>query len=170
MDYKLIEEASIKKAKEQPGRKDHLLDVRIVAREAIRLSHLAGLVDARDAKVKKGILPYGLSSAWKAGVKDKERAIHALIGEEPLPDAPLPRERLVIIGSGFRDQVITHLRMIPEGMDIDAEKAAWGEWYQKTYVPALRSKPIKYITFADWLLTRGARLPTTEEVTTFEGD
>lgn len=70
-----------------------------------------------------------------------------------------------IRSGGCYDCSCDHLIM-PEGLDYDAERRAWQDWYRVEYVPSLRagrSNSVKYISLIDWLKLKGAREPTAEE-------
>jgi hypothetical protein len=58
--------------------------------------------------------------------------------------------------------------VLPDGMDLKVEKLAYGTWYGDIYCVEFQSglKP-KYMTFFEWLLSRGGRKPTNEELETF---
>lgn len=56
--------------------------------------------------------------------------------------------------------------VLPEGLDIKVEHAAWNQWYEEVYRPSYPR--VKSISFVDWLIQRGARRPTSEELTIFE--
>ncbi len=66
-----------------------------------------------------------------------------------------------IMGGGdWADASVDHV-LIPEGMDLDAEKLAHDEWYRRVYVPGLNGEipKVEYLSLVGWLLTRGATKP-----------
>lgn len=67
-------------------------------------------------------------------------------------------------GSDWADASAEYIVLL-EGMNIEEEKKAYRTWYEKEYVPALRAdgKP-QYITFVDWLISKGARKPSDDEL------
>jgi hypothetical protein len=66
-------------------------------------------------------------------------------------------KRLVSILQGEEAEVQYDLLLIPEEVDVDAERAAWTEWRTTKYQPARRTgNPIQFVTFAEWLLSHGA--------------
>lgn len=52
---------------------------------------------------------------------------------------------------------------IPEDMDIEAVKKEWREWYNTTYVPALKSQGVKFKTVVDLMIEKGAKRSDIEE-------
>ena len=73
--------------------------------------------------------------------------------------------KIITIRSGeFFDASVEHL-VIPSDMDVEYEKEAYDEWYEYAYRPSCNR--IKYMSFSDWLRTRGARDTTDTEVLKF---
>ena len=67
--------------------------------------------------------------------------------------------------------------IIPDTVDIEAERVAWHKWFNEEYWPlhkaavARREKPPKYDTFFEWLLRKeGVREPTEDELIVIDGD
>ena len=59
--------------------------------------------------------------------------------------------------------------ILPSGMDMQEQKKLWDVWYQKTYCPALRAaKGPKYVSFFEFLLEKGAKLPTANQLEELE--
>lgn len=60
--------------------------------------------------------------------------------------------------------------ILPEGMDIVAEKKAYRKWYHEEYCPSFqegllkRTKMPLYNSFVQWLLKRGAVEPTEDQL------
>lgn len=67
-------------------------------------------------------------------------------------------------GVDWTDASVDYL-VLPEGMDIEKEQTACNKWYHETYVPALnQGQKLEYLSLVDWLLARGARRTTDEEL------
>ncbi|MBJ9964484.1 hypothetical protein [Burkholderia seminalis] len=59
--------------------------------------------------------------------------------------------------------------VVPDGMDLNAERNAYTIWLRDVYQPGFQFGPkVEYMTFCGWLLSRGARKPNDEEFTTFQ--
>lgn len=59
--------------------------------------------------------------------------------------------------------------ILPEGMDIATEKLAWTKWYRSVYCSKLNtSNKVEYQTFGGWLVARGAKEPTADQLEIFE--
>lgn len=74
--------------------------------------------------------------------------------------------RLVAIkrGEGWSDASVEFLT-IPDGMDLAAENAAWEKWLRTVYIPRIGTLDrAEYITFAQWLVEKGATVAEVEEV------
>ncbi len=70
-----------------------------------------------------------------------------------------------ILGGGdWTDASVDHL-ILPDGMDVDAERTQWRAWYNDEYCPQLRAgrKP-KYMGLCEWMISHGARLASEDEV------
>jgi hypothetical protein len=68
---------------------------------------------------------------------------------------------IAVMGGGdWGDASVVHV-VIPEGVDIEQEKKSYVNWYRTKYLPA---RSIQYLTFDEWLISRGARSATDSEV------
>ena len=73
---------------------------------------------------------------------------------------------VAILGGGdWVDASVEHL-VIPDGMDLEKEKAAYDKWYRDEYYPGKS----EYVNFAGWLRQRGARDTTKDEILEFWAD
>ena len=68
-------------------------------------------------------------------------------------------------GCDWHDASVTHL-ILPAGMAIEDEEAAWQQWYRDTYCPALKQRyldppaePPAFKSLIEWLIERGAVAP-----------
>jgi len=62
------------------------------------------------------------------------------------------------------DASVDHL-VIQDDVILDIEYALYEAWYKDKYYPALRSQNrIDFMTFPQWLISKGARETTNEEV------
>jgi hypothetical protein len=77
-----------------------------------------------------------------------------------------------ILGGGdWTDASVDHL-LIPDGMDLEAEKVAWRKWYDETYLPGMRGAMlprVPYQEWVEWLLERGAVRAGPEHITVLWG-
>jgi hypothetical protein len=71
----------------------------------------------------------------------------------------------ILSGGDWYDASVVHL-ILPDDMDIDAQKKEWDDWYDNVYRPRRREE--KFITFTSWLIEHGAREPTKEELVIWE--
>ena len=75
---------------------------------------------------------------------------------------------VAIMGGGdWHDASVTHL-VAPDGMDISAEKVAYGAWYSKVF--CANRQGVKYMSFSEWLVSHGARPTSDSEVLEFWED
>ena len=65
------------------------------------------------------------------------------------------RKIIAIVCGGYYEELIGHL-ILPEGTDIDEEKAKWKRWYETVYHPGTK---VPYVSFWDWLINIGATEP-----------
>lgn len=73
----------------------------------------------------------------------------------------------ILNGSDWVDASVEHLVM-PEGLDIREEQKLKDEWYQNEYLPRMRKgEAIKYLGLKDWLINKGAKEPTSNELEEF---
>lgn len=75
-------------------------------------------------------------------------------------------ERIVAImgGGDWVDASVEHL-VVPSDLDLGAEFRAYNKWYHRKYCPVLRTdNRIPYLSFTEWLIKRGARRTTDNEV------
>lgn len=71
-------------------------------------------------------------------------------------------------GGDWADAGASYL-ILPEGMDIAAQKAEWQKWYRDVYCSKLNStNKVKYQSFYGWLIERGATEPPTDQLEVFE--
>lgn len=84
----------------------------------------------------------------------------------------------ILSGGDWADASVEHL-LIPDGTNLDQERANREVWYQEEYLPKLRdwhskhqernpddsyvNPPPNYFTFSDWLLKRGAKIADVDE-------
>ena len=75
---------------------------------------------------------------------------------------------VAIMGGGdWADASVDHI-VVPSDMDMDTEHRAYREWYRQKYCSALRTgNKIPYLSFPEWLIKRGARQTTDNEVIEF---
>jgi hypothetical protein len=81
-------------------------------------------------------------------------------------------EKLIALlgGGDWADASVEHV-IIPTSMNLEAEKANYEKWYTEVYCPALqRRENPDYVQFCQWLIERGARLATENDVTEFWDD
>jgi len=64
-------------------------------------------------------------------------------------------------GGDWADASAEYL-VLPEEVDIEAEAAAWKNWYRKEYCSDLGK--IKFLSFHEWLKKKGAREPSSDEL------
>lgn len=70
-------------------------------------------------------------------------------------------------GGDWADASAEYL-ILPEGLDIEAEAKAREKWYLEEYYPKVRTpERLKYLSLFDWLLKKGAREPTPDELEIF---
>jgi hypothetical protein len=73
-------------------------------------------------------------------------------------------------GGDWADASANYL-VLPDGVDIAAEKQKWDEWYRKVYCGKRNTdNAIKYKTFYTWLVDLGTREPTVEELEIFSDE
>ena len=73
-----------------------------------------------------------------------------------------PRETrtvAVMSGSDWTDASCTHMK-VPNGLNLEAEHAAWRVWYETVFC---KQAGADYVTFARWLIQRGAKDAEVEE-------
>lgn len=86
----------------------------------------------------------------------------------------MPKIYALLSGSDWTDASVKHL-VLPEGMDINAAKELYAQWYREVYVASNRSLPnstagVKFMDFEDFLISKGARPPNDDELELFESD
>lgn len=80
-----------------------------------------------------------------------------------------------ILGGGdWYDASVKHL-ILPEGMDLKTEQKLYEQWYREVYAMDVRSNPsttagVKYMDFEEFLISKGAREPTNDELELFSSD
>lgn len=66
-------------------------------------------------------------------------------------------------GGDWSDASVNHLILLKD-INLEDEKKLRDEWYEKEYLPALRSdKNPEYYTFPEWLVKKGLARETTED-------
>lgn len=78
--------------------------------------------------------------------------------------------RIVALMSGgdWCDASVEHL-IIPEDIDLEEEQKLYNTWYKEEYCPGLSiqnltKKRINFMLFSQWLMKKGARETTDDEV------
>ena len=77
-------------------------------------------------------------------------------------------------GGDWADASVTHL-VLPEGLDLNAERFKYNAWYRDVYRATWEryarshastdpSPSLIYVSFTDWLERAGARAPTEDEL------
>jgi len=70
-------------------------------------------------------------------------------------------------GGDWADASVEHI-VLPKEMDINRERELYKKWYYGEYCPALLSdEQLKFRTFPKWLIEKGARYTTDEELIEF---
>ena len=70
-------------------------------------------------------------------------------------------------GGDWADASAEYL-VLPDGMDIETEHAAYRVWYRTEYFPAVDAgKNPKFVTLYEWLKQKGARDPDDDEFQVF---
>lgn len=70
-------------------------------------------------------------------------------------------------GGDWHDASAEYL-VLPDGVDIAAEHAAWRAWYETEYCPGLRGGArVEYVDLVQWLKRKGAREPGDGELHVF---
>lgn len=82
--------------------------------------------------------------------------------------------KIIAITSGTCYDCSWEPLVLPEGLDLEAQKKAWRKWYDEEYCPGLHNRPfnvqprVTYIGFTDWLRREGARDPRSDELEVWE--
>ena len=59
--------------------------------------------------------------------------------------------------------------ILPSGMNIEAQSAAWRVWYRNVYCPALHPRSgVEFVTLVQWLKRAGAVAPSPDELEIFD--
>ncbi len=88
----------------------------------------------------------------------------------------MPKIYAILGGGDWADASVHHL-VLPEGMDIDSEQKLYVQWYREVYAPAvdLSNKTrtaigVRFIQFEEFLISKGARATTDDELEQFVSD
>ena len=77
---------------------------------------------------------------------------------------------VAIMGGGdWNDAYVCHI-VVPDGTDLDSEKRLYEEWYKTEYCGAGKASRIPFMTFPEWLKSRGSRDTSDSEVVEFWED
>lgn len=65
-------------------------------------------------------------------------------------------------GGDWADASVTYL-LVPDGVDVEAEKALYHDWLRREYHPARkRGQSIRWLNFDTWLIERCGAKPNDE--------
>lgn len=74
----------------------------------------------------------------------------------------------ILSGGDWADAGVEHL-VLPDEVEIDREKELYDTWYARTYCSALcLGRRPKFKTFTEWLVEKGARYTTEEELVEYQ--
>jgi len=74
----------------------------------------------------------------------------------------------LLSGGDWSDARIEHL-VIPDDMSLESEEKSYRAWYEDEYRPMLLSQNrLDYLSFSQWLISKGARKTTEEEVLEYQ--
>lgn len=77
----------------------------------------------------------------------------------------------ILGGCDWNDASVDHLA-IPDGMELEAMRSDYNDWYRTEYCPAINDPnrdrrqplPVRYMTFPEFLISRGARYAMQDEI------